>query len=149
MSKVVKSQKVSNTNNTNNNTNNKVVKSQKNVKTVKTVKTDKPKVKKMESAFEDVLKLHTMHNTDHNDDMSNNTSSKITKKKYIVEPPEIDPNAEKIRPIIFQICETLEWMKQEIKQIKEDMETKVEMSSLNTLSLQVDNIDRAVSDLQD
>jgi hypothetical protein len=110
--------------------------------------TKSPKVPKMESAFEDVLKLHTKttRNADHSE---SSRSSKITKKKYIAEPPEIDPTAEKIRPIIVQICETLEWMKQEIKQIKEDMETKAEMTSLNTLSLQLDNIDRIVSDLQD
>lgn len=81
-------------------------------------------------------------------------SSKATKggirdsRKRVPEPTEpLDPENEKIRPTLVKLCAYVEWMKQEIQEIKEDMETKTDLSSQNNLSLKLDNLEGTVNDL--
>ena len=45
------------------------------------------------------------------------------------------------------MCENIKWIKQELLEIREELEAKTDMSSHNSLSLKVDQIDGVVADL--
>jgi myo-inositol-1-phosphate synthase len=79
------------------------------------------------------------------------SKSKKTKKivsKRVPEPTEpLDPENEKIRPTLIKVCAYLEWMKQEIREIREELEAKTDHVEHNSLSLKVDQVDTVVTDL--
>lgn len=74
---------------------------------------------------------------------------KISKStKRILEPTEkIDPYYDNPEQALVKLAILVEWLKQEILEIREDLEVKSDMSSHNTLSLKVDQIETSVSDL--
>jgi hypothetical protein len=77
------------------------------------------------------------------------TASK-PKKKRIMKPTEpLDPENEKIRPTLIKVCAYLEWMMQELHEMREELEAKPELSDHNSLSLRVDQLDGSISNLAD
>ena len=73
---------------------------------------------------------------------------KKTASKRVPEPTEpLDPEGEKIRPTLIQLCANVEWIKQEIREMREELGAKTDHVEHNTLSLKVDQIDGFVSDL--
>jgi len=72
--------------------------------------------------------------------------SKLTKR--VPEPAEpLDPVNEDIKPTLIKVCAYIEWMAQEIREIREELETKPDLSAHNTMSLKIDQLDDFISDL--
>jgi len=66
-------------------------------------------------------------------------------KKNNKEPTDLlDPENEDTESTLIKICDLLEYLRTEIKNIRETIESKAELSEINTLSLKMDNLERAV-----
>lgn len=76
-------------------------------------------------------------------------SSKFTlKSKRLSEPSEkLDPINDEVLDTLIKLCANVEFLKQEIREIREELEIKTDMSNHNTLSLKIDQIDGVVSEL--
>lgn len=78
----------------------------------------------------------------------NTSSSRDVKPKRAARPTEpLNPEEEKIRPTLVKVCAYIEWMAQELQELREELEAKPELSEHNTLSFKVDQLDGAINDL--
>lgn len=69
-------------------------------------------------------------------------------KKINREPTDvIDPENDELESTLVKMCNLLEYLRVEIKDIRESIESKVELSAMNSLSLKVDNLDGVVNNL--
>jgi hypothetical protein len=72
----------------------------------------------------------------------------VVVKKALVEPTEeFDLENDKIKPTLVKVCELLEWLRAEVKDLREELESRTDMSEFNSLSLKVDRIDGTVYSL--
>lgn len=76
-------------------------------------------------------------------------NKKLTKStKRFADPIEkLDPENDSFEQTLVKLCNYVEWLKQEIHEIREDLEVKSDISSHNNLSLKVDQIETSLSDL--
>jgi len=105
----------------------------------------------MEAVLSNVMKSHAQaqgksnHTQPHNHNQTKPDTK--TRRQKISEPVDsIDP-AEGSKATLQKICDLLVWMRQEIKEIREELNTKVDLSNHNTLSLKVDALDDTVFEL--
>jgi hypothetical protein len=79
---------------------------------------------------------------------SGRKESKRIVKKNNKEPTDLlDPENEDTELTLIKICDLLEYLRTEIKNIKETIESKVELSTMNTLSIKMDNLENAVTNI--
>lgn len=106
----------------------------------------------METVLSNVMKSHAQaqgKGGSHTQTQTHGQAKPDTKsrRQKISEPVDsIDP-AEGTKVTLQKICDLLVWMRQEIKEIREELNTKVDLSNHNTLSLKIDALGDTVFEL--
>lgn len=73
--------------------------------------------------------------------------NKIVKKSNKEPTDLLDPENEDTELTLIKICDLLKYLRTEIKNIRETIESKVELSAMNTLSIKMDNLESAVTNI--
>jgi hypothetical protein len=95
--------------------------------------------------------LNTQKNTkrklkkDCGDDKKKNDNKCVKLNNFEI----LDPENDYIEETLVKICKYLEYLKSEIKDIKEDIESKADLSCQNTLSLKTDSLETMIDNLSD
>ena len=109
----------------------------------------------MEAVLSNVMKSHSQaqsksshtHSQTHGQTHNQSKPDTKTRRQKISEPADSIDLAEGTKITLQKICDLLVWMRQEIKEIREELDTKVDLSNHNTLSLKVDALDDTVFEL--
>lgn len=100
----------------------------------------------LNDAMNSVMKQHEKTVKSKKQTSTPRTKSKTAKR--LKEPTDkMQPTDDYSRELLVLMCENIKWIKQELLEIREELEAKTDMSSHNSLSLKVDQIDGVVADL--
>lgn len=88
------------------------------------------------------------HQKQHKKTKKEEPSEKTVKRRAIVMPTEnLDPENEKIRVTVAKLCKYVEFLVDEVKDLRIEIDSKADFTDTNSLSIKLDQVENRVDDL--